>query len=58
MLGQAEQEFTVGVFVEQSVDEAARSIDDVNHQSPHFVVIQARHSRQGDRTMRTGDGDG
>ena len=55
MLGQAEQEFTAGVFVEQRVDEAARSIDDVNNQPPHFVVIQARHFRPGDRTGRTGN---
>jgi hypothetical protein len=29
------------------VDEAVRSINDINHQSPHFVVVQARAFVQG-----------
>jgi len=39
-VGQARQEFTAGVFVEQRVDEAVRSIDDVNSSFATF----RRHS--------------
>jgi len=54
---QTEQEFAAGVFVEQRVDEAIRSIGDVDHQPLHFVVVQARHFRPGNRTVRTADSD-
>src|SRR6266851_5269523 len=41
------QEFTAGVLIEQHVYEAVGSIDDIDHQALHFVVVQTRHDPAG-----------
>ena len=54
---QTEQEFAAGVLVEERVEEAVRSIDDVDHQPLHFVVVQSRYFRPGNGTIWTADRD-
>jgi hypothetical protein len=54
---QTEQEFAAGVLVEERVDEAVRSINDVDHQPLHFVVVQSRHFRPWNGTIWTDDRD-
>ncbi len=54
---QTEQELTACVFVEQRADEAVPSIDHIDRQPPHFVVVQARYSRPGNHATRTADSD-
>ena len=52
-----EQEFATGALVEQRVNEAVRSIDDIDHQTLHFVVVQARYFRPRNDTIRAADAD-
>jgi hypothetical protein len=51
------QDLPPGILIEQRVYEAVRSIDDIDHEALHFVVIQTRDFRPRDGTVRTADGD-
>src|SRR5215831_14277115 len=42
MLCKKKQKFTAGGLIEQRVYEAVGSIDDVDHEPLHFVVVEAR----------------
>jgi hypothetical protein len=37
---EAQQDLPPGVLIEQRVYEAVRSIDDIDHEALHFVVVQ------------------
>jgi hypothetical protein len=43
MLCKKKQEFTAAGLIEQRVYEAVGPIDDIDHQSLHFVVVEARY---------------
>ena len=51
------QEFTAGVLIDQHVYEAVGSIDDIDYQALHFVVVQTRHFGPWNDAVRTADGD-
>ena len=55
MFCKKKQEFTAGGLVEQHVYEAVGSINDIDHQPLHFVVVEARYVVPGNEAARTVD---
>jgi len=39
------------------VDESVRSVDDLDHQLFHLLIVKPRHTRPGNHAERTGDGN-
>jgi hypothetical protein len=57
MLRKLEQKFNPGGFVKQSVNEPANSINDIDHEALHFLIIKTRHFRPRDSAVRALDGN-
>ena len=55
MFCKKKQEFTAGGLVEQHVYEAVGSINDIDQQPLHFVVVQARYVVPGNEAVWTAD---
>jgi hypothetical protein len=45
------------VFIKQHVDESVRSVDDLDHQLFHLLIVEPRHAGPGNDAERTGDGN-
>ena len=57
MLRKAEQKFNPGGFVKQSVNKPVNSINDINHEALHFLIIKTGHFGPRDSAVRALDGN-
>ncbi len=57
MFCEAQQDLPSGILIEQRVYEAVRSIDDIDHEELHFVVVQTRDFGPRNDTVSTADGN-